>query len=219
MQLISNLGNTLSHPRAGRWAGLLVASLMLLGLGSQAQAAPLNLLKLYPDVFSSGINVTYNAGSDAFTATGTASTYEDDGVGPAVAITAGTFSLGATIDASGALSTGTLSIGGTIASIGANSGTLLTGTLTTLGFPTSGSGDPLEFLFDVTGGDLASAYGTSGGIILTQSGFSGGFAADFANGSFVGLADTFVVPVPAAVWLFGSGLLGLTGIARRRSIS
>lgn len=28
---------------------------------------------------------------------------------------------------------------------------------------------------------------------------------------------TAVVPVPAAVWLFGSGLLGLVGIARRRS--
>ena len=28
--------------------------------------------------------------------------------------------------------------------------------------------------------------------------------------------DTAVVPVPAAVWLFGSGLIGLIGIARRR---
>ncbi|HYQ73071.1 MAG TPA: VPLPA-CTERM sorting domain-containing protein, partial [Gammaproteobacteria bacterium] len=27
---------------------------------------------------------------------------------------------------------------------------------------------------------------------------------------------TAVVPVPAAVWLFGSGLLGLAGVARRR---
>jgi hypothetical protein len=29
--------------------------------------------------------------------------------------------------------------------------------------------------------------------------------------------DANVVPVPAAVWLFGSGLLGLVGVARRRS--
>ena len=28
--------------------------------------------------------------------------------------------------------------------------------------------------------------------------------------------DTGVIPVPAAVWLFGSGLLGLVGVARRR---
>jgi hypothetical protein len=28
--------------------------------------------------------------------------------------------------------------------------------------------------------------------------------------------DVAPVPVPAAVWLFGSGLLGLVGVARRR---
>lgn len=36
---------------------------------------------------------------------------------------------------------------------------------------------------------------------------------------FPGQAPSFqgtVVPVPAAVWLFGSGLLGLVGVARRR---
>jgi len=27
--------------------------------------------------------------------------------------------------------------------------------------------------------------------------------------------ESTVVPVPAAVWLFGSGLLGLVGVARR----
>lgn len=31
-------------------------------------------------------------------------------------------------------------------------------------------------------------------------------------------ADISIVPVPAAVWLFGSGLLGLVGIARRRNL-
>lgn len=31
--------------------------------------------------------------------------------------------------------------------------------------------------------------------------------------------ETTAVPVPAAVWLFGSGLLGLVGVARRRSHS
>jgi hypothetical protein len=29
-------------------------------------------------------------------------------------------------------------------------------------------------------------------------------------------ADVAAVPVPAAVWLFGSGLLGLIGVARRK---
>lgn len=31
-----------------------------------------------------------------------------------------------------------------------------------------------------------------------------------------GTADVSIVPVPAAVWLFGSGLLGLVGLARRK---
>jgi len=195
--------------------GLLAAGLLV---GSAAQAAPLNLLlEPSPDIFSSGINVGYTASSGELTATGTASTFEDDGVGPPLTIDNGSFDLTANIDNSGVLSAGTLDIGGTINSIGANSNILLTGTLTDLGFPTSGSGDPLEFLFNVTGGDLASDYGTSGGIILTQSGFSDGFTLDFNNGPFAGVADIgVVVPVPAALWLFGSGLLGLTGIAARR---
>jgi len=28
-----------------------------------------------------------------------------------------------------------------------------------------------------------------------------------------------IVPVPAAAWLFGSGLLGLTGMARRKKVA
>jgi hypothetical protein len=37
------------------------------------------------------------------------------------------------------------------------------------------------------------------------------------QGSWNILPPTTVVPVPAAVWLFGSGLLGLVGIARRKA--
>lgn len=35
--------------------------------------------------------------------------------------------------------------------------------------------------------------------------------------NLVGTVGAAVVPVPAAVWLFGSGLLGLVGVARRRT--
>lgn len=45
-------------------------------------------------------------------------------------------------------------------------------------------------------------------LVLAPSGGSG----FFDSASF----DKTVVPVPAAVWLFGSGLIGLIGIARRR---
>lgn len=50
--------------------------------------------------------------------------------------------------------------------------------------------------------------------------------SEMANGPFTGQHATFkgttadvmptIVPVPAAVWLFGSGLLGLVGVARRK---
>ena len=43
---------------------------------------------------------------------------------------------------------------------------------------------------------------------------------DMVDGPFVGYSAAFSftapVPVPAAVWLFGSGLLGLVGVARRK---
>ena len=37
------------------------------------------------------------------------------------------------------------------------------------------------------------------------------------EGALAGVTDLSAVPVPAAVWLFGSGLLGLLGVARRRA--
>lgn len=45
-----------------------------------------------------------------------------------------------------------------------------------------------------------------------------GFSLQSVNGNVVStdIVNT-AVPVPAAVWLFGSGLLGLVGVARRRA--
>lgn len=47
------------------------------------------------------------------------------------------------------------------------------------------------------------------------------YTVAFSNGGTVLEVDVqivpAVVPVPAAAWLFGSGLLGLVGVARRRS--
>lgn len=50
-----------------------------------------------------------------------------------------------------------------------------------------------------------------------KNGYANGWdtlTMDFDNAS--GLTAVSAIPVPAAVWLFGSGLLGLVGIARRR---
>lgn len=182
---------------------------------SPVQAVPLNLTLLdTPDIVSSFIDVNYNAGTDTFTASGFALELDDDGSVPAEAITGGTFDLTAVIDGSGTLSSGSLSIGGTVASLGFNSGTLLTGNLTAFGFP-NGGGDPLEFLFDVTGGDAAGLFGSSGGIILGGTNFTGDFTIDF-NGDGSAVANVAPVPLPATVWLFGAGLLGLVGLGRNR---
>ena len=44
----------------------------------------------------------------------------------------------------------------------------------------------------------------------------GAFPNFNANFDFVTADNTAVIPVPAAVWLFGSGLVGLVGVARRK---
>ena len=49
---------------------------------------------------------------------------------------------------------------------------------------------------------------------MTTAPFPGQNAAfDFTS---ITASNASVIPVPAAVWLFGSGLLGLVGVARRR---
>ena len=69
-----------------------------------------------------------------------------------------------------------------------------------------------------------SSFGIAGGAFLGSD-----FRVDMQRLSEVDVAISLVgalnttavtaVPVPAAVWLFGSGLLGLVGVARRRSHS
>jgi len=60
-------------------------------------------------------------------------------------------------------------------------------------------------------------------VIYTGGSLQGALAGGRIEGGFVGtsvaakLGEVSVVPVPAAVWLFGSGLLGLVGIARRKA--
>jgi len=199
-----------------RWpVGLTLSFLACFGWIGVASATPLNLLTLPPDVFSSLIQVDYDATGDTLTAVGTALTFDDDGVGPQVPITAGTFNLAATVDAAGAASGGSLTIAGTIPGLGFNSGTLLTGTLSSFGFPDAG-GDPLEFIFNVTGGDAASLYGATANVVLTGAALPATlFASDFSNDG-LGQSDT-AVPEPSAAALALAGALGFGAARRRRS--
>ena len=89
-----------------------------------------------------------------------------------------------------------------------------------------------------TGTQTANATGASASFSLTGVPITGndtdGFAGQLIAAGNIGTAwgffvntqyseryeldivNTTVIPVPAAVWLFGSGLLGLVGVARRR---
>ncbi len=88
--------------------------------------------------------------------------------------------------------------------------------------------DPLEpsgtraFLFDGNDMvDLNDLIGNVGGITLVEAvgiNESGQITAwgNTSNGIRSFLLTPVVVPVPAAVWLFGSGIVGLIGVARRK---
>ena len=98
----------------------------------------------------------------------------------------------------------------------------------TTGFPYGNTADPLtgNFLNDSNGAsfslgvDLAAAVTTDrfrAEFVQAQSGSFQGSRILELDGFSEFQFETTVVPVPAAVWLFGSGLLGLIGIARKKS--
>ena len=152
------------------------------------------------------------------------------------------YSLIANFDGSGNFVDGTVEIlgfannppdfGGTLPADWLNSGIILTADIDAFGFAGVGNNGVFEFSLINVLGDLstyiAQPYGSElgAGVIVNATGLTHGgigpaeswdddaefFQTGFSSTSNV---DTFV-PVPAAVWLFGSGLIGLAGLARRR---
>lgn len=202
-------------------ACIAVAGFCTLITAANVNAAPLGLtLNDYPDILANFISVQYLAGS--LSASGTATTFDDDGVGAAEFISSGigSYSLSATVDNAGIMTGGTLNIFGTVTSLGFTSGTLLTGNLTGFGFQVGG-GSPLEFLFTVTGGDAATMFGgvgsTAGSIISSGlSGFTGSFMGDWSGTAGGSNSDTAPVPIPGTALLLFSGLGGLVAARRNR---
>ena len=206
----------------GRRIGQLAASLIIassLLLGQTALATPLGLDLLPagpgadPDIFSGFGSVTYTAATDSLVVTGNPQTIFSGGVNYSILAGLTDLTLTATIDDFGVMSSGSLSILGTAPGLGFNSGTLLTGTLTNLGF--AGAGSVLEWEFTVTGGDAAGLWGgATGGLILGGSGFGGNWTSNF-SASFTATSDTGAVPEPSTALLVGLGLAALAARSRR----
>jgi len=190
---------------------------LLLGAAS-LHATPLNLSSVTPDFFNMFATVSYAPGGGSSLLIDGMGLSFDDGI-TIHNVSSGAFDLDAEVDGSGNLTFGAnsaLTITGTTSALGFNSGTLLTGNLTAFGFPLIVAA-PLEFTFNVTGGDAAGLFGGTGGIIVSgNTGFAGTFSAPFGSSmAFQAFSDTFVTPEPSSTFLIGIGL-GLLAIVRRR---
>lgn len=82
----------------------------------------------------------------------------------------------------------------------------------TTGTATASAGDISGAAYDGTSAILVKA-GTVGS---QWGGFFGASYYEVWNVQFTKTADLPPIPIPAAVWLFGSGLIGLVGVARRK---
>ena len=215
-----------------RTASFVVAA-WLFGAGLLAHPAwsfpELNLTPATPRIVATSVETDYSGdnANGTLRAQGNATRFFPLGSSSFLDITNGIFDLFATVQFNTQFAVANLTISGMVASLGFNSGDLLTGEfLSTSGNGAigAGAGDPLEFLFTVTGGEAAGLFGGLGataGVILSNSGYSGSFASDLSG--FSGLAETFAIqtqaslPEPTTLTLI---LLGLAAFvwARERSV-
>ena len=76
----------------------------------------------------------------------------------------------------------------------------------------------LSFLISLPVGAVQVWLGSSAEFSITRTDLSGNLLGSFISPTNSGVsAIATVVPIPAAVWLFGSGLIGLIGVARRKA--
>lgn len=233
MRIIHHLAYLTGWAKPGRRAGL-ASVLILLGMSGLVQAASLGLSQSYPDFVVSGLSYSFTADGDGglLSVSGAPSSFTQVAGGDQHPVSGGAFSLQADIDAAGIVLSGSLDLDGIVRDLNnlpailydgtADTNGLLGGGLTTFGFSGSGSTGVLEFGFASIDGLINSTLGpfSTGGMILSLSSSSfSDFNAGLLNSNWTGngYGDVFAtVPVPAAVWLFGSGLIALLGTAVRR---
>lgn len=135
-------------------------------------------------------------------------------------VSSGGYTLTANFDGAGSFVDGNLLGTGTSTDPRYSGPTIVSGDLTDFGFGGTGSAGTFDFFFDNVGGDFAAFYTNYAGVIANITGLNEAtgdwetgldFQASFSAGANVNTT----VPVPAAVWLFGSGLIGLAGLGRR----
>ncbi len=104
---------------------------------------------------------------------------------------------------------GTLSVG---------NGSILAATFSNLSLVDLGGGATFSADLTYTGGSMATANMTGGieGSFFNATGSIALGNAFTADNLIAKIGKVQTVPIPAAVWLFGSGLLGLLGIAKRK---
>jgi hypothetical protein len=133
-------------------------------------------------------------------------------------IKGGSYKLDAMFDPFGNFLEGTLKIKGKVDTpLGKAKGTLMTATLTSFAYTSDLSSSLLGFnTSDIVCNSVIDdwLHCTSNESVYIELD-EGGFAPTVKNFKSKGLSVA-TVPVPAAVWLFGSGLVALVGVTRRR---
>lgn len=201
---------------------------VLLTAASPVHAAALNLVQTFPDLQVADLPISYDAGTGTFTASQQYPLLEVFTANGGLDTLVGTYnySLTAQLGSDGSFQSGSLHISD---GSGATATTVLGAQLTNFGSTAVSGGDVFEFVANQVSGTFASQYLGSPdtlGIIMNTVGYPSTFTGSFGtNFTATAYADNFpnpsyhveVVPVPAALWLFGSGLIGLIAVSRRHS--
>lgn len=167
----------------------------------------------------------YGSGPNAGTAYGNTSLLALGA--PASSVGNDNFSLTLTVDSSGSIISSSVSMNGFIGVYDGGfvpavttGGTTLNGNLIENGFITDlgWSGTTIDFLGGIGGTSLLAEFGPGLGGVLSLSNLDIGTVQWDQSWTAQSATLDVVVPIPAAIWLFTSGLMALVSVSRRKSL-